>query len=230
MSISPISFASEKSEVFSIFPFSFFLYIGMMTVPERPHLAAFSLVELLIVVALMAVLYATCFSFGSRVHQKNQKERCSDNLEKLFVAMQIYANDSGEFPLNTNATTSEQVLKSLVPRYTADTSIFICPGGRDPDIPTGAPLAQYKISYAYYMGRGTNAAPTDFLMSDRQVNTASKDAGDQVFSLDGKPPGNNHSKYGGNILFCDGSVQTIPPRTTFSLAFSNGIVLLNPKP
>lgn len=201
-----------------------------MTAFERPHPTAFSLVELLIVVALIAVLYATCFSFGSRVHQKTQKERCSDNLEKLFLAMQIYANDFGEFPLNTNAVTSEQVLNSLVPRYTVDTSILICPGGRDPDFPSGASLTKYKISYAYYMGRGTNAAATDFLMSDRQFDTASKDVGDQVFSLNGKSPGNNHSKYGGNILFCDGSVQTIPPRAPFSLAFSNSIVLLNPKP
>lgn len=202
----------------------------MMTVLERSRPAAFSLLELLIVVALMVVLYVTYLSFGSRVHQKTQEERCSDNLEKLFLAMQIYANDSAEFPLNTNARTSEQVLNSLVPRYTADTSIFICPGGRDPDIPSGAPLTKYKISYAYYMGRGTNAVPGDFLMSDRQINTASKGVGDQVFSLDGNAPGNNHSKYGGNVLFCDGSVQTIPPRTSFSLAFSNGIVLLNPKP
>ena len=201
-----------------------------MTVLERPRPAAFSLVELLIVVALIVVLYAIYFSFGSRVHQRTQKERCSDNLQKMFLAMQIYANDFGKFPLNTNAQTSEQVLNSLVPRYTADTSILICPGGRDPDIPSGAPLAKFKISYAYYMGRDTNAAPTDFLMSDRQFNTASKDVGDQVFSLDGKSSGNNHSKYGGNILFCDGSVQTIPPRAPFSLAFSNGIVLLNPKP
>lgn len=201
-----------------------------MTVFERSRPTAFSLVELLIVVALMVVLYVIYFSFGSRVHQKTQEERCSDNLEKLFLAMQIYANDSAEFPLNTNALTSEQALNSLVPRYTADTSLFICPGGRDPDIPSGAPLAKHRISYAYYMGRGTNAGPGDFLMSDRQINTSSKDVGDQVFSLDGKSPGNNHSKYGGNILFSDGSAQTIPPRTPFSLAFSNSIVLLNPKP
>jgi prepilin-type processing-associated H-X9-DG protein len=201
-----------------------------MTVFNRPSSAAFSLVELLIVIALIVVIYAMMLGFGSRTHQKTETERCSDNLQKIFLAMQIYDNDFGVFPLATNAQTSEPVLNLLVPRYTADTSIFVCPGGRDSEIPSGVPLTKEKISYAYYMGRGTNAGSGDFLMSDRQINTLPKNAGDQVFSLTGSSPGNNHSKYGGNILFCDNSVQAIPPQTPFSLAFSNGIVLLNPKP
>jgi prepilin-type processing-associated H-X9-DG protein len=201
-----------------------------MTVSGRTKTAAFSLIELLIVVALMVVLYVMCFSFSSPVHQRSQKELCADNLQKLFLSMQIYANDLGSFPRNTNAQTSEVVLSTLVPRYTSDTSLFICPGGRDAQILPGTPLAKAKISYAYYMGRDKNAPADAFLASDRQINTLSKNLGDQVFSLDGKSPGNNHSKFGGNILFCDGSVQTTPPLAAFSLAFSNDIVLLNPKP
>jgi prepilin-type processing-associated H-X9-DG protein len=202
-----------------------------MTVPRLAgKAAAFTLVELLIVMALMVIMYAMLMSFGSASHQRTQKELCAGNLQKIYLAMQIYANDYGCFPRNTNAQTSEPVLNPLVPKYTADTSIFICPGGRDAAIPMGAPLDEHKISYAYYMGRDTNAGAGDFLMSDRQINTLSKNIGDQVFSNNGKSPGNNHHKYGGNVLFCDGSVQDTAPNTTFSLAFSNGIVLLNPKP
>jgi prepilin-type N-terminal cleavage/methylation domain-containing protein/prepilin-type processing-associated H-X9-DG protein len=201
-----------------------------MTVSVRTQPAAFSLVELLIVIALMGVLYVMCFSFGSPVHQRSQKELCQDNLQKLFLAMQIYDNDLGKYPFNTDAQTSEAVLQELVPRYTADTSLFICPGGRDAGIPTGAALTNSKISYAYYMGRDSNSPADAFIVSDRQINTLSKNIGGQVFSLDGKSPGNNHSKFGGNVLFGDGSVQMTTPVATFSLAFSNGIVLLNPKP
>ena len=201
-----------------------------MTAFGASKTSAFSLLELLIVMALMIILTVMMFGFGSEEHQKTQKERCADNLQKIFLSMQIYANDFGKFPLNTNAHTSEQVLGVLVPRYSSDTSIFVCPGGRDKDIPAGMPLGKNKISYAYYMGRDTNSQPGDFLMSDRQIDTSPKGIGDRVFSLNGKPPGNNHHKYGGNFLFCDGSVQTIPPIATFSLAFSNDVVLLNPKP
>jgi prepilin-type N-terminal cleavage/methylation domain-containing protein/prepilin-type processing-associated H-X9-DG protein len=200
-----------------------------MTVSRHMRMAAFSLIELLVVVALIAILSAMMYSFSSPVHQRTQKELCADNLQKIYLATQIYGNDFGKYPVDTNAETSEDALNALVPRYTADTSIFICPGGRDSQIPSGVPIKEYKISYAYYMGRGTNE-PQDALMSDRQVNTLSKGTGDQVFSLDGNSPGNNHHKYGGNVLFCDGSVQATTPLATFSLAFAKGIVLLNPKP
>lgn len=200
-----------------------------MTVCRPSNAPAFSLIELLIVMALIIIMSVMLYSFSSPVHQRTQKELCSDNLQKIFLALQIYSNDFGKYPQNTNVQTSEDVLNVLVPRYSVDTSIFICPGGRDSDIPAGAPISKYKISYAYYMGRNTNDT-SSFLMSDRQINTQSKNAGDQVFSLDGKSPGNNHHKYGGNVLFSDGSVQATPPIAAFSLAFSNGIVLLNPKP
>ena len=196
--------------------------------------AGFSLIELLITLALMIILTTMMYGFGSARRQRNQKQLCADNLMKIYLAMQIYANDfGGELPLNTNAVTSEAVLDALVPRYSADTSIFICPGGRDAEIPSGEPLSKHKISYAYYMGHhlAANAGAMPFaLMSDRQVNTEPKRAGEMVFSPDGKPPGNNHHKYGGNILFSDGSVQTTGPLLPFSLAFTQGVVLLNPKP
>ncbi len=67
-------------------------------------------------------------------------------------------------------------------------------------------------------------------MSDWQVDARSKAAGEYAFSSTGKPPGNNHDKLGGNLLFCDGSVVPVPPRLPFSLTLTPGIVLLNPTP
>ena len=190
----------------------------------------FSLLELLITVALIAILTTMMYGFASAKHQRTQKQLCADNLQKIYLAMQIYANDFGGWlPQNTNAATSEQVLDELVPRYTADTSIFICPGGRDAQIPSGEPLIKHKISYAYYMGRRLDTPPA-VLMSDRQVDTQPKVAGEYVFSPNGRSPGNNHHKYGGNFLFCDGSVQAGGPQLAFSLPATQGVVLLNPKP
>jgi len=68
------------------------------------------------------------------------------------------------------------------------------------------------------------------LMSDRQVNTLPKNADDFAFSTNGKSPGNNHHRYGGNFLFCDGHMEMTPARIPFSLAITQGVVLLNPKP
>jgi prepilin-type N-terminal cleavage/methylation domain-containing protein len=190
----------------------------------------FSLIELLIVLALMCIMSAMLWGFGSGSHQRSQQKLCGDSLQKVYIALQIYANDfKGALPQSTNAATSEAVLDELVPKYTADTTIFICPGGRDSEIPSGEPLSKHKISYAYFMGRRLDAADKP-LMSDRQVNTEPKRAGEIVFSLDGKPPGNNHHKFGGNFLLGDGSIQFSPAQLTFSLAAAPGVVLLNPKP
>jgi prepilin-type N-terminal cleavage/methylation domain-containing protein/prepilin-type processing-associated H-X9-DG protein len=190
----------------------------------------FSLVELLIVLALMIILTTMLWGFGSASHQHAEQKACQQNLSKIYVALQIYANDfGGRLPENAAAKTSEEALGVLVPRYTVDTSIFICPGGRDRALPAGEPFGKRKISYAFYMGlRLTNTQ--DALMSDRQVDTNPKNAGDCAFSTTGKPPGNNHHKYGGNFLFCDGHLELTPPQVPFSLAVTQGVVLLNPRP
>jgi hypothetical protein len=129
----------------------------------------------------------------------------------------------------TNARSSEEPLDLLVPRYSSDTAIFICPGSKDSALPAGESLRRGRISYAYYMGR-TPAEAQNVLLSDKQVNTQAKDPGQQVFSENGKPPGNNHHKYGGNLLFCDGDMKSSPPVAAVALPLGTNVVLLNPKP
>ena len=206
-----------------------------MNAPCHPSIRAggFSLIELLAVLFLMAILSVGLYSFGSGRRQLSRKALCQDSLQKIYLALQIYAkDDGGRLPLATNAASAEVPLDLLVPRYSADTAIFTCPGGRDSVPPAGASLQLGKISYAYYMGHQLDdpAAAGWPLLSDRQVNTAAKAKGEPLFSSTGSPPGNNHHKYGGNILMGDGSVQESGPATAFALTISPGVVLLNPKP
>jgi prepilin-type N-terminal cleavage/methylation domain-containing protein/prepilin-type processing-associated H-X9-DG protein len=190
-------------------------------------LAAFSLIELLIVVVILLILTAMYWGSGSRGPQKKQLLDCRNNLQKIYVAMDIYANEhGGKFPDVSGARTSETALNLLVPRYTADTASFICPGSKD-SAPPDESLLNRKTSYAYYMGRSRPNA-TEALMSDEQVNTLAKVPGQYAFSADGKPPGNNHRQYGGNFLFCDGRTESSPARVPFSLGLTQGVVLLNP--
>jgi prepilin-type processing-associated H-X9-DG protein len=191
--------------------------------------SAFSLLELLIVAAL--ILFLTTMYWGGSAASRQHKQQlvCQQNLQKIFIAMQIYANDqAGKFPEASNARTAEAALDRLVPRYTVDTTVFICPSSGDSLLPAGESLLGRKISYAYYMGRRVTDEQA-VLMSDRQVSTNSKTAGQLVFSSTGTAPGNNHKKYGGNLLFCDGHAELSPAFATVSLTLTQGVVLLNPK-
>ena len=192
--------------------------------------AAFSLIELLVVVAILAIITTLYWHGAGQSRRDRGLASCQQNLERIYLAMQVYAHDyKDKFPVVTNAHTAEDAFAPLVPRYTSDTQIFICPASKDSPLPADKPFRDGKISYAYYMGRfATNAdAP---LMSDRQVNTFSKNQGATVFSSTGKPPGNNHGKEGGNFLTCDGAVVPSGGEAPFSLKVTAPIVLLNPKP
>jgi len=191
--------------------------------------AAFSLIELLAVMAVLILLMTLYWHHGPSKREV-ALSACRQNLEKAYLALQIYSRDNGEkYPVVTNAVTSEQALAPLVPRYTSDTAVFICPSVGESSLPAGKSFAEWKISYAYYMGR--RASETDrVLMSDAQVNTASKGAGATVFSESGRPPGNNHGKGGGNFLMGDGSVTSTTGPAQFPITVQPPVVLLNPKP
>jgi len=185
---------------------------------------------MLISLAIMLVLFTMMFGFGSRKNQLTKKQRCLANLQKLYLSHQIYANEHGGwFPRNPNAVTAEAALAVLVPQYTADPTLFICPGSKDKGIAADAILSKVRISYAYYMGRKATDGRR-VLMSDRQVDTKPKAASAQVFSMDGKKPANNHHQYGGVFLFCDGSTELSAAGASFALPIETNIVLLNPKP
>lgn len=190
---------------------------------------AFSLLELLLVVVILMIVMSLYWGGGSASQQRAKQKVCQKNLQKLFIAMQIYAQDQHDkFPVVAGARTSEEALDLLVPKYTADTTVFICPGSSDSDLASGESIRKRTISYAYYMGRKPSDGQ-EALTSDRQVDTLPKSAGQNVFSTNGKPPGNNHGKYGGVFLFCDGAAQLVPAAVPFNINQPPGVALLNPK-
>ena len=190
--------------------------------------AGFSLLELLLVVAILVLLFTLYWSPASGSKQRALQATCQRNLQKLAVSVELFANDNGgKFPVISGARKSSEALSALVPKYTSDVFTFICPGSKDSVAPGTASLNNQKISYSYYMGRGTNAMQ-DALITDAQVDSSAKTVGQPLFSADGKAPGNNHEKSGGNLMFCDGHVQTSGPKAAFDLPVRTNEVLLNP--
>jgi prepilin-type processing-associated H-X9-DG protein len=190
--------------------------------------AGFSLLELFLVVVIIFIVFTLFLSSGSKNYQEKKLTECQGQLQSIYAALRTFSQDNNE--VVPGAQTSEAPLSLLVPKYTTGSEFFICPGGKDKPLPDAQPFADKKISYAYYMGRRLADGPGAALVSDAQVDTASKTPGQIVFSPDGKKPGNNHNKFGGNFLFCDGNVQYTPSRLAFALSPATNVVLLNPKP
>ncbi len=193
--------------------------------------AAFALIELLIVVAIILFLFTLYFKGFSGGSHDRKLAACQKNLEHVYVALKSFAADHNDkYPLVTNARTSEAPLALLVPRYTSVTEIFICPASGDRKLPEAVSFERRKISYSYCMGRTTSEGADRLLMSDAQINTQPKITGQPLFSLDGKGPGRNHGSAGGNLLYGDGQVKSAPAKAEAPLAVPVGVVLLNPRP
>jgi prepilin-type N-terminal cleavage/methylation domain-containing protein len=194
------------------------------TLPE----GAFSLIELLIVLALILILTVLSASRLTTSAKKRQLASCSGNLQKIYLALGFYRNDHGAYPFLPDAQSSAEPLSLLIPKSTTDTEIFICPGSGDKLLPESEPFGKSRISYDYYMRRATNDDPHDILLSDWQVDAMPKKRGDLIFSPDGKKPGNNHQAVGGNLLSCGGAVVFSGPKAVQDVAFPSTVKLLGP--
>jgi type II secretory pathway pseudopilin PulG len=189
----------------------------------------FSLVELLVVLVILIILSVMMSRSLSGAHRASNRELCRKNLQEIYLALTIYANDNhGTYPALTDARSAEAPLSLLLPHSTTETAMFICPGSGDKPLPEGESFARRRVSYAYYMGRTTNSTPADALLTDWQVDTRPKTTGQPLFSADGKKPGNNHGKDGGNLLLGGGGVEYSGPKAARDLPLPPGVVLLNP--
>jgi prepilin-type N-terminal cleavage/methylation domain-containing protein len=190
----------------------------------------FSLLEMLIVLALVVFLSVMMDSQFSVASRNRAMAGCRKNLQTIYLALSIYEKDNnGTFPFLKDATNSAGPLSLLVPKCTTGTEIFICPGSGDLPLPEAESFAGRKISYACYMGRTTNDDPGAILVSDAQVDAAPKNKGQQIFSQDGRKPGNNHGKEGGNLLSRDGEVTASGPKASRDLGYPPNVRLLNPE-
>jgi prepilin-type N-terminal cleavage/methylation domain-containing protein/prepilin-type processing-associated H-X9-DG protein len=197
---------------------------------QRAGSGGFTLIELMVVITLILIMYVMMYGPAQKSYQDRQLILCQKNLQMIDIALKIYAADYHEsYPLVPGAATAETPLSLLVPRCTTETSIFVCPGSARRRLPEAQSFVDRKISYAYYMGRTTRDGADAMLLSDEQVDTRPRRTGDRMFSVTGKRPADNHRQFGGNVLFGDGHAESFPAVASRDFAFSNSVVLLNPK-
>lgn len=69
-----------------------------MNCSQKRRQAAFTLLELLVVLAIIGVLFALLMSAVQRVRESAARVRCLNNLRQLALAMQDYHDTQGRFP------------------------------------------------------------------------------------------------------------------------------------
>ncbi len=105
------------------------------------HNTFFTLIELLLVVAIIAILIGIVMPSTMQVKGKSIKSVCLSNLRQIGVALSMYADDNNErypfctmrpsdpptSPANTSEANMPGIAPTLLP-YIKDQKVFLCPG------------------------------------------------------------------------------------------------------
>ncbi len=94
----------------------------------------FTLVELLTVIAIIALLAAILFPVFASARAKGRDATCLSNLHQIGLALQAYGTDWGErFPLANNrpSTDGPPGLPTVLGTYVRNSRIFRCPSDFD---------------------------------------------------------------------------------------------------
>lgn len=106
---------------------------------ERESTEGFTLVELLVVMAIIAILAALLLPALSRAKAKAQRTACMNNLRQINLGIRMYADDSQEATPSPGVPTSPTDALNLYSGYKAlmksyvrvnDDRLFACPADR----------------------------------------------------------------------------------------------------
>lgn len=191
----------------------------------------FTLVELLVVLAIVAILAALLLPALARARERGRRAVCLSNLSQLLKACTIYAMDNNDkfFPARQGAV--QIALDPIQKKAAADAGLFgtiwTCPNR--PDFPVyEANYDQWLIGYQYFGGitnwntpRGvmpsrspiklSSSSPLWVLAADATMKVDRKwGGGSKMFANIPPHPNPDNQPEGGNQVYIDGSACWIP--------------------
>lgn len=142
--------------------------------------AAFTLIEILVVLAIIGVLAAILFPALSGARESGRIAVCSSNLKQIYLGMQQYLNDSNQiYPSSTNYITPFCGWANLLHPYVKSTEIFECPNDEtnrfEPGCPADAGGEKQTLrngSYSYNCLRSGEQRPINASKVGRPADVA----------------------------------------------------------
>jgi len=138
-----------------------------MTANPRRKTGGFTLVELLVVVAVIALLTALLFPVFAQARAKARQTACLSNLRQIGLAVEQYASDyddtlmPGVLLPTANASGDPQYAgwAGAYNAYARAPGIFRCPASAAPDTLPGALSPRTLVSYFFNLNLGGAEAP-----------------------------------------------------------------------
>jgi len=106
---------------------------GALRSAARRGRPGFSMVELLTVIAIIAILAAIIFPVFATVRKNVYKAQCTSNLHALAQALKLYKDDWKVYPnalfgyYNPDSQAPDKIQTFLYPQYIKDANAFKCP-------------------------------------------------------------------------------------------------------
>lgn len=161
----------------------------------------FTLVELLVVVAIIGILAGILVPVLGRARESAKRKACTSNLKQLGLALNMYASENSEnFP--TSATQgAKSALSLLYSTYLGSKNVFSCPSNATTTTTLSAQATYtdgtdgdnvWNVSYGYDDAKSASDLGQVALMADYPAGSATT---------------TNHQGDGVNILFVDGHVE-----------------------
>ncbi len=184
----------------------------------KPRLAAFSLVEVVAVMAVIALLAVIFLRPAGRHKPRAQRIKCVNNLKNVALAFRIFATDNGDrFPgdlLTSNVTDLASISTAQIFGFLSNElstpKILYCPA--DSDRKPADSFTNFTVSNISYFASLTapKTSPQSFLAGDRNIMADGKLASRLVLPLPTNVVlswSNEMHDEQGDVAMGDGSVQ-----------------------
>jgi prepilin-type processing-associated H-X9-DG protein len=183
------------------------------------QMRAFTLIDLLVVIAVLMILSILVYPGGAADKRKAMRISCVNNLKQISLAFRIYAGDNrNRFPMNISTNNQIRVDENMTVleffnRATNECRPFVfhCPADRQRN--NAKDFTNFKSeNISYFVGLDSDtSSPNSMLAGDRNITNGVAPKNNLLYLTTNQTVGftDEIHKRQGNIALADGSVQQV---------------------